>query len=70
MPRKPPPAKLVLWDELHVSLYGPADIRNDSVARRGVEKLMTRFGHVIRGCMKDCSQQALVLKRFRVRVQS
>jgi hypothetical protein len=68
MPRKTP--SLVLWDELHISLYGPSDIRNNSVARRGVEKLMTSFRHVIRECMKDCRRQVPVLKRFRVKVQS
>ncbi|HVN82236.1 MAG TPA: hypothetical protein VMW38_24845 [Terriglobia bacterium] len=70
MPRTTPSTKLVLWDELHISLYGPSDIRNDSVARRGVEKLMASFGHVIRKCMRDCRRQTPVLKRFRVRVQS
>ena len=70
MSRKPPPAKLVLWDELHVSLYGPSNMRNNGVARRGVEKLMARFRHVVRRCMKDRAQQSPLLKRFRLKVQS
>jgi hypothetical protein len=70
MPKKIPPAKLVLWDELHVSLYGPSDIRNNSVARRGVKKLMTSFRRVITECMKDRTQQSSVLKRFQIKVQS
>ena len=47
MPRKTPP-KLILWDELHVSLYGPYDIRNNSVARGCVQNLMNSFRHVVR----------------------
>src|SRR5208337_3218909 len=41
IPRKPPSMKLILWDELHVSIYGPSDIRNNSVARECVENLRT-----------------------------
>ena len=52
MPRNTPP-KLFLWDELHVSLYGPSDILNNSVARGCVEKLMNSFRHVVRRRMKD-----------------
>ena len=70
MPRKIPSRKLILWDELHVSLYGPTDIRNDSVARRCVGKLMTSIGHVIGECMKDRAKLSPILKRFRVKVRS
>jgi len=68
MPRKTPP--LVLWDELHVSLYGPSDIRNNRTIRRRVNNLIDSFGGVIRKCMRDCAKQVPVLKRFRVKVQS
>ncbi len=68
MPRKTPP-KLILWDELHVSLYGPSDILNNSVARGCVEKLMNSFCHVVRRTMKDRAQQSSLLKRFRLKVQ-
>ncbi len=70
MPRKPLPETLILWDELHISLYGPSDIRNNSVARRCVEDLMNGFRHVVRQCMKDRTQQSSVLKRFRIKVHS
>jgi hypothetical protein len=70
MPRKTPSTKMILWDELHVSLYGPSDIRNDCAARGNVEKLMNSFGHVVGECMKDCVRQTPVLKCFRLRVQS
>ena len=70
MPRKPPPAKLILWDELHVSLYGPSDIRNNSVARGCVQDLLNSFRHVVRTRMKDCARQSFLLKRFRLKVQS
>jgi len=67
MSRKPPP--LVLWDELHVSIYGPSDIRNDSVARGRVQDLMNSFRHGVRKCMKESAQRYSALKRFRVEVQ-
>ena len=70
MPRKIPSTKLILWDETHVSLYGPSDIRNNNVARGSVEKLMNSFRHVVRKCMKDREQQLSLLKRFRLKVQS
>jgi len=70
MQRNIPSTKLVLWDELHVSLYGPSDIGNNSVVRRRVEALMISFRHVVRNCMKDGARQSSVLKHFRIRVQS
>jgi hypothetical protein len=70
MPRKTPSTKLVLWDELHVSLYGPSNIRNNSVARRSVENLMGGFGQAVKECMKDRAWQSSILKRFRIKVQS
>jgi len=53
MPRKTSPARLVPWDDLHVNLYGPADIQNYRTARRRVDALMNRFATVIRECMTD-----------------
>ena len=70
MPRKTPSTKLILWDELHLSLYGPADIRNDRGVRGCVRDLMKSFGEMVRKCMKDRARQNLVLSRFRTRVQS
>jgi hypothetical protein len=65
-----PPAKLMFWDDLHVSIYGPSDVQNYRVARRRVEALMSNFCKVIRECMKDQAREFPGLKRFRVRVQS
>ena len=69
MPSKTPSTKLILWDELHVSLYGPADIQNDRAVRGCVQDLMNSFGEVIRNCMKDRARQIPVLSRFRIKVQ-
>jgi hypothetical protein len=70
MPRKPPSTTLILWDELHVSLYGPSDMRNDRAIQRSVRDLMNSFGEVVRECMRDRARQFSVLKRFRVKLQS
>jgi hypothetical protein len=69
MPRKTPSTKLILWDELHVSLYGPSDIQNERGVRGSVRDLMISFGAVVRKCMKDRARQNPVLNRFRTRVQ-
>ena len=69
MPRKTPSTKLILWDELHVSLYAPFDIQNDKAVRRHVRDLMNSFGEVVRKCMKDRARQFPVLNRFRIKVQ-
>jgi hypothetical protein len=69
MPRKTPSKKLILWDDLHVSLYGPSDIQNDRAVRGCVRDLMSSFGEVIRKCMKDRARQIPVLNRFRIKVQ-
>ena len=69
MPRKTPPTKLILWDELHVSLYGPGDIHVDRAVRRHVRDLLDSFGEVVRQCMKDLARQDPVLNRFRIKVQ-
>jgi hypothetical protein len=69
MPTKPPSTKLILWDELHVSLYGPSEIPNNRVVRGCVRDLMKSFGEVLRKCMKDRARQIAVLNRFRTRVQ-
>ena len=69
MPSKTPPARLVLWDDLHANLYGPADIQNYRTARRRVDALMNRFAIAIRECMTNQARGFPVLKRFRVKVQ-
>ena len=69
MPRKTPSTKLILWDELHVSLYAPSDIQNDRVVRSHARDLMNSFGEVVRKCMKDRARQIPVLSRFRTKVQ-
>jgi hypothetical protein len=71
MPRKTPSRKLILWDDLHVGLYGPPpDIPNDRAVRRCVLDLMSSFGGVVIKCMKDRARQIPTLNRFRVKVQS
>ena len=70
MPRKTPSTKLILWDDLHVSVYGPYDIHDDRAVRRRVRDLMNSFGKVIRQCMRDHAREFSVLKRFRVGVRS
>ena len=70
MPRKPPSAKLVLWADLHVTVYGPAGTQAYRMTRRRVDVLINSFAEVIRECMKDQARQFPVLKVFRVRVQS
>jgi len=69
MPRQTPPARLVLWDDLHLNLYGPAHIENYRTARWRVAALMNSFSQAIRDCMKDQVREFPVLKRFRVKVQ-
>jgi len=70
MPRKTASTKLILWDELHVSLYGPSDIRNDTGVRGCVRDLMINFGEIVRKCMKDRARRNPILNRFRPKVQS
>ena len=69
MPRKTLSTKLILWDELHLSLYGPSDIQNDRAVRRHVRDLMKNFGEIVRKCMKDRAGQIPILNRFRIKVQ-
>ena len=69
MPRKTPSTKLILWDDLHVSLYGPSDIHDDRAVRRHVRDLLDSFGEVVRKCMKDHGRQIPVLSRFQLKVQ-
>ena len=69
MPTKTPSTKLILWDDLHVSLYGPADIQNDRTVRRHARDLMNSFAEIVRKCMKDRARQIPVLSRFRIKVQ-
>jgi hypothetical protein len=70
MPRKPPSTKLILWDELHVILYGPSDTPNDRGVRGYVQDLMNSFGEVVRQCTKDRARQIPALKRIWVELQS
>jgi hypothetical protein len=53
MPANMPSTKPILWDDLHISLYGPAYIRNDRAVRSCVRTLMKNFGEIVRKCMKD-----------------
>ena len=69
MPRNTPSTKLILWDELHVSLYGPSDIQHDRAVRSSVRDLMINFGEIVRKCMKERARQIHVLSRFQVKVQ-
>jgi len=70
MPRKTPSKRLILWDGLHVSLYGPSDIRNARAVRGSVRDLLKGFGEVVTKCTKDRARQIPVLNHFQVRVQS
>ena len=70
MPRKTPSTKLILWDDLHVSLYGPSDLQNEKAVRRRVRDLIKSFGEIVRKCMKDRARRNPVLNRFRTKVQS
>jgi hypothetical protein len=66
---KTKPKKRILWDDLHVSVYGPRSLQHNKSVRGCVEDLTCTFALVIKQCLKDCADESPVLKRFRVKVE-